>query len=128
MLKKEKSEKKKVEKENDLPVSLDFSVFERFGSSTAPNAEVVIGDHGMKVHCHVHVLEVSFLGSVSELPVIPIENADTVGLSFAQVIGQIVSYPGPEQRRDSSNWWQVILVNVVQHFVVQRDQIFELGL
>lgn len=82
---------------------LNFGVFKRFRSTAPPNAKIIIGDHGMEVHGHVHIFEVSFLGRVPKLSMIPIENADPVRFPFAQIIGQIVSYPRPEQRRYPSN-------------------------
>ena len=46
---------------------------------------------------------------------VPVEDADTVGLPLRQIVGQIVSDSGPEQRRDPSDRGQVVLVHVVQY-------------
>lgn len=84
-------------------MSLNFGIFKRFWPTAPPNTKIIIGDHRMEIHGHVHIFEVSFLGRVPKLSVIPIENTDTVGFPFAQIIRQIVSYPRPEQGRYPSN-------------------------
>lgn len=108
------------------PVPLNFRVLEGLWISAAPYAEIVVGNHRVEVHRHVHVLEVSLLGGVAKLSMIPVEDANTVGLALAQVIRQVVANPRPEQRRNPSDRWHVVLINIVEYLVVERYQIFEL--
>lgn len=49
---------------------------------------------------------------------IPVEDADAVGLALRQVVGQVIADTGPEEGRDATHRWQMVLVHVVQHTVV----------
>lgn len=107
---------------------LYLRILERLGLTATPNSEIVIRYHRVKVRRQIHILEVSLLRSVPKLSMVPIQHTDSVGLSFAQIIWQIVPDPRPEQRRDPPHRWQVILINVVEDLIVQRYEILELGL
>lgn len=61
-------------------------------------------------------------------PVVPVHNAYTICLSLWQVIGQVITDPSPEQRWDASHGRQMVLVNVIQHLVIQGDQVLQLWL
>ena len=50
---------------------------------------------------------------------VPVEHRDSIGLSFRQVIGKIVTNARPQERRNSSYWWHVILINIIEDTVVQ---------
>lgn len=98
---------------------LNFRKFKWFRFSATPNAQIVIGNGRMKVRGHVHVLEITLPSRITKLSMVPIHYVYTVRFTFAQIVGQIVSDTGPEKRRNTTNRWQMVLVNVVQHFVVQ---------
>lgn len=59
--------------------------------SPAPLTKIVISDHGVEVHGHVHVLEVPLSGRVSELPVVPVHDRDAVRFALREVVGQVVA-------------------------------------
>jgi len=61
-------------------------------------------------------------------PVVPVHDAYAVCLSLGQIIGQVVADASPKQRRDAPYWRQVVLVHIIQHLVVQGDQVLQLGL
>ena len=107
---------------------LYLRILERFGIPSAPDAQIIIGDHRVKVRREIHVLEVPLLRRVSKLSVIPVQHAHPVGLALAQVIRQIVPDPRPQERRYPSHRWQMVLIDVVEDLVVQRYEILELGL
>lgn len=48
----------------------------------------------MKVHGHIHVLEVAFARRVTELPVVPVHHGDAVCLALRQIVGEVISDPG----------------------------------
>lgn len=90
------------------------------------HTQKVIGNRRMRNLKMIEVLKVAFDGGFSELLMIPVEYNDAVGRSFAQISGQVRSNTTPQQRRNATNWRQMVLVNVIEHFVIQRDQIFYL--
>ena len=59
---------------------------------------------------------------------VPVHDAYAVRLPFREVIGQVVADASPKQRRDAAYGRQVVLVHIVQHLVVQGDQVLQLGL
>ena len=63
-----------------------------------------------------------------ELFVIPVDHTDPVSLGVRQVAGQVAPHPGPEEGRDPPGGREMVLVDVVQHLVVQRDEVLYLRL
>ena len=63
-----------------------------------------------------------------ELLVVVVDDADPVGLAVGEVAGEVAPHPGPEEGRDPPGGRQVVLVDVVQHLVVQRDEVLDLRL
>lgn len=49
---------------------------------------------------------------------IPVEDADAVGLTLRQVVGQVIADTGPEKGRDAAHRRQMVLIHVVQHSVI----------
>lgn len=109
-------------------MSLYLGELEGFRYAATPDAEVVVCNHGMKIYGHVHVLKVALLGGVLELPVIPVHNVHSIGLPFTQIVGKIIANTCPEKRRYATHWRHMILIDIVEHLVIQRDQILELTL
>lgn len=42
--------------------------------------KIIISNHGMEVHGHVHILEVALPRGIPELSVVPVHDGDAVGL------------------------------------------------
>ena len=59
---------------------------------------------------------------------IVVDHTDPVSLGVRQVAGQVAPHSGPEEGRDPPGWREMVLVDVVQHLVVQRDEVLDLGL
>lgn len=61
-------------------------------------------------------------------PVVPVHDAYAIRLPLREVIGQVIADASPKQRRDAPYGRQVVLVHIIQHLVVQGDQVLQLGL
>jgi hypothetical protein len=59
---------------------------------------------------------------------VPVDDDNSVGVVVGQVAREVGPQAGPQQWRDTAAGRQVILVNVVQHHVVQRQKVFQLRL
>jgi hypothetical protein len=59
---------------------------------------------------------------------VPVDDDNSVGIVVGQVAREVGPQAGPQQGRDTAAGRQVILVNVVQHHVVQRQEVFQLCL
>lgn len=61
-------------------------------------------------------------------PVVPVHDAYAIRLPLREIIWQVVTDASPKQRRDAPYRRQVVLVHIVQHLVVQGDQVLQLRL
>ena len=68
------------------------------------------------------------LGRHLELLVVPVDDTDPVRLGVRQVARQVTPDPGPEEGRDPPGGGEMVLVDVVQHLVVQRYEVLYLRL
>jgi hypothetical protein len=63
--------------------------------------EVIVSNHGVEVHGHVHILEVSLPRRVPELAMVPVHHGHPVRLTLREVVGKIVPNPlSPRKKTD----------------------------
>ena len=67
-------------------------------------------------------------GSYFELFVVPVDDTHPISLTVCQVARQVTPHPGPEQRRDPPCGGQVVLIDVIQHLVIQRNEVLNFWL
>ena len=77
---------------------------------------------------YIIVDKVSCLGGHLELFVIPVDDTHSISLTVSQVAWQVRPDPGPEQGRNPPGGWKMILVDVIQDPVIQRDKVLNLRL
>ena len=75
---------------------LDLGELEGLGDAASVLAEEKVGHHGVEVDELGVGLEVPDLGGVPELPVVPVDDGDAVGLAVGEVSGQVAAHSGPE--------------------------------
>ena len=68
------------------------------------------------------------LGGHLELFVVPVDDAHPVRLAVRQVSRKITPDPRPKQRRNPSCRRKMVLINVIQHLVIKRDEVLDLRL
>ena len=66
--------------------------------------------------------------TIPELPVVPIDDNDSICFTGRQISRQISSESGPEKWRYSSGWRKMILIDVIQNFIIQRYEILNFRL
>lgn len=73
----------------------------------------------------VQIAKVPFHRRLDELSVIPVDDSHSICLPFAEVVWQVVTDAGPEERRDAADGRYVVLVNVVEDLLVEGKKVFE---
>ena len=104
---------------------LDGRVAERLLAPAAPRAEVVVHQHRVDVDAVRDVGQVPLVGDLDELAMVPVEDDGGVRLSLRDVRREFVVETRPEQRRDAPHRRQPVDEDVVEHLVVERQQVLE---